>query len=75
MQGLTKTLGAALVGCLAFGSATLAGPAASADRVQPLLIGAEVPRVTLKTVEGEPYELATGVKKKPTVLIFYRGGW
>lgn len=48
---------------------------ASAKDVTPLLVGDEVPVLTLKTVDGEPYDLNAAIKKKPTALIFYRGGW
>lgn len=43
--------------------------------IRPLLIGAPVPKVTLQTVEGSPFDLGKAVSEKPSVLIFYRGGW
>jgi len=49
--------------------------AASATDVVPLDKGATVPKLTLKAVDGKSYDLNTSVAKKPTVLIFYRGGW
>lgn len=49
--------------------------AASAGEVRPLLIGAKVPEVTLKTATGKPVNLRKTVMEKPTVVIFYRGGW
>jgi peroxiredoxin len=47
----------------------------SAQEVRPLLIGAEVPNVTLQTAEGKPFDLKAAAAKKPAILIFYRGGW
>ena len=47
----------------------------SADAVQPLDIGAEIPDVTLVNPQGGAFDLKAAVAKKPTVLIFYRGGW
>lgn len=47
----------------------------SPSEIRPLLIGAPVPEVTLQTVDGNPFDLATAVSERPAVLIFYRGGW
>ena len=57
-------------------TATLASelPGAAKD-VHPLLIGASVPAVTIKTLDGEPYDLQERLDGKPSLLVFYRGGW
>ncbi|RMG56016.1 MAG: hypothetical protein D6723_01365 [Acidobacteria bacterium] len=47
----------------------------SAHEICPLLVGERVPSVTLKTVDGRPFDLSAAIARKPTVLIFYRGGW
>ncbi|MFQ3191958.1 MAG: peroxiredoxin [Paraglaciecola sp.] len=47
----------------------------SADNVTPLLIGQTAPNSTLQTVNGDPVSLKAFTMQKPTVLIFYRGGW
>ncbi len=47
----------------------------SPDKVTPLLIGAQSADVTLRTVDGESVELLATIRKKPTIVIFYRGGW
>ncbi|GAB3024703.1 peroxiredoxin-like family protein [Bowmanella dokdonensis] len=47
----------------------------SADAVTPLLNGQTVPDVTLKSAQGEDVSLHALVKQKPTVILFYRGGW
>jgi len=52
-----------------------ASPASSAESVQPLLIGATVPSLTLRSADGSPFDLGKAIGKQPTILIFYRGGW
>lgn len=47
----------------------------NASEVTPALTGTVMPNATVKTVEGETVELRSLVSRKPTVLIFYRGGW
>lgn len=41
----------------------------------PLKAGDSIPDVSLKTDTGETVSLRKLVSEKPTVLIFYRGGW
>ena len=47
----------------------------SAETVQPLLIGANVPAIVIKQADGSPFDLNKSFAEKPTVLVFYRGGW
>ena len=47
----------------------------SAANVTPLLIGQFAPNSKLQTVNGDPVSLKALTMQKPTVLIFYRGGW
>ncbi len=49
--------------------------AAGPETVHPLLPGMQAPDVSLRNIQGEPVSLSSFVLKKPTVLIFYRGGW
>jgi peroxiredoxin len=42
---------------------------------QPLMIGTQIPDLTLKTAAGESLNLPAAAKEQPLVLIFYRGGW
>ncbi len=49
--------------------------ARSAEEICPILIGANVPELTLRTVNGKLFNLNEAIRNKPTVLIFYRGGW
>ncbi len=41
----------------------------------PLSQGDSVPDVTLRTEEAQEVRLRALIEEKPTVLIFYRGGW
>jgi peroxiredoxin len=47
----------------------------SPAKVCPLLVGVAIPQVTLQTVDGEPFDLNRAVSERPSVLVFYRGGW
>ncbi len=47
----------------------------SAEEICPILIGANVPELMLRTVDGKLFNLNEAIRNKPTVLIFYRGGW
>ena len=47
----------------------------SAEEIRPLLVGTKIPAAKLITSDGEPLDLNETVKKKPAVLMFYRGGW
>jgi thiol-disulfide isomerase/thioredoxin len=49
--------------------------AQSAQEIQPLLVGAKVPELSLKTVEDQLLDLNAVIAEKPSVLVFYRGGW
>lgn len=50
-------------------------PTKSADDIRPILIGQQMPPITLTTPEGKPFNLNKAMNKKPTLLVFYRGGW
>ncbi len=43
--------------------------------VRPLLNGMTAPAVSLLDQQGKKVELLAELGKKPTVLVFYRGGW
>jgi len=47
----------------------------NAEDICPLLIGEILPKATLQDAEGKTVALETIIKIKPTVLVFYRGGW
>ena len=41
----------------------------------PLTVGEPIPSVSLKTAEGQAFDLQAVAKEQPLVIIFYRGGW
>lgn len=59
----------------AAGQATETAVPMTADAVRPLLIGARTPPLTLRDAEGRPVDLKALLAERPTVLVFYRGGW
>jgi peroxiredoxin len=48
---------------------------AKAEEVQPLLVGQEFPKAVLKGGDGTAADLSAILAEKPSILIFYRGGW
>ena len=56
-------------------SASAAEVADSAEKVRPPLLGSSAPSIELATIDGETVDLAKTIAEKPTVVIFYRGGW
>lgn len=49
--------------------------APSPEQVTPLLNGLTIPGVSLTNADNKPTQLLDLVKQKPSVLVFYRGGW
>lgn len=84
MRRRTSALGARLAGCAIAALALWAcAPEAEeagrvhpdAASVRPLAPGARVPSATVRTVAGEPVDLAAAVRDRGALLVFYRGGW
>lgn len=46
-----------------------------ATDVSPFLIGEIIPDATLKSPDANDHSVSDILSKKPTVMIFYRGGW
>jgi peroxiredoxin len=46
-----------------------------AGSTQPLKTGMQAPAAVLRDPEGERFDLSRAYSRKPTILIFYRGGW
>lgn len=75
---IIKTL---LILCIAFTTSIFAEDfdrakfAENAELVTPILNGQTIPDVSLKTVNGQSVRLLDLVAEKPTVILFYRGGW
>ncbi|SMF09351.1 Peroxiredoxin [Alteromonadaceae bacterium Bs31] len=49
--------------------------ATNAEDIAPILIGQELPSLVLKDANDKNFDLNKAVAQKPTLLIFYRGGW
>lgn len=47
----------------------------SAEDVTPLLVGTSVPNAKVKLADGTPVSLQGLLMQKPSVIVFYRGGW
>ncbi len=47
----------------------------SATAIAPLLIGEKIPNIILKSADNADVQVSDLLKKKKTVLVFYRGGW
>ena len=45
------------------------------QNISPLLNGENIPKVNLVDIDGNNFDLNAAVASKPTILIFYRGGW
>jgi len=60
---------------LAWSGTACAAIPLGADNVVPLKAGAHAPSAIVKTVDGSDFDLGQAFAAKPTVLIFYRGGW
>lgn len=45
------------------------------EDISPLLIGESIPLLTLPTASGSSFDLNKSVSERPTILVFYRGGW
>ena len=48
---------------------------ASAQEVQPLMVGMMAPDFTVRGVDGQVFKFVSGEQAKPIVLTFFRGGW
>lgn len=49
--------------------------ASSPEQASPLKPGAKAPATIVKSADGRGFDLGAAFAEKPTVLIFYRGGW
>jgi peroxiredoxin len=48
---------------------------ASAQGVHPLPVDARVPQLTLMGANNKPFDLNAALAEKPSIVVFYRGGW
>ena len=47
----------------------------SAEDIRPILVGSKLPPISLRDTKGKTLSLNATIARKPSVLIFYRGGW
>jgi peroxiredoxin len=59
----------------ALASSAFAGLAPSPEAAKPLSTGAKAPDAMVLSVDGTSTHLANLISEKPSVLIFFRGGW
>lgn len=45
------------------------------EDVSPLLYGEKIPKAVLPDASGKSFDLNKAISEKPTILVFYRGGW
>lgn len=71
--------GLILPGCIKSGTQDLSSQnpdyALEAAEVTPVLTGTTIPDVSLQSIEEDSLLLRQLIAEKPTVIIFYRGGW
>ena len=72
---MTRFIAAALMLTAASLPQAQAQIADSATAVRPILVGSAAPAVNLTTLDGKTTTLSALLAGKPTVLVFYRGGW
>ena len=46
-----------------------------AEEISPLLIGETIPDLLVKAPDGIAHTMLSILSRKPTVILFYRGGW
>lgn len=49
--------------------------AENAEDVTPIKVGEQISNIEVTSLEGQQNSILKVVKEKPTVLLFYRGGW
>ncbi len=60
-----------VLNCAVFANALPTMP----EKVHPLAVGSHAPTPMLRGADDKDFDLAAALAEKPTVLIFYRGGW
>ena len=60
---------------LAWAAPVCAAIPLGAENVAPLKVGDLAPAAVVKTIDGADFDLLGAFAAKPTILMFYRGGW
>lgn len=74
LAGLLATCAIAVAGTVRAEDAD-DGFAPSPEAICPALVGAQVPEVSLRSMDGASVNLREKIAQAPTAVIFYRGGW
>lgn len=74
MKKLISIISSLLLGCIFCNNGKAQNPVKAED-ICPLLIGETLPKANLQDAEGKTILLKDILLVKPTVLVFYRGGW
>ncbi len=45
------------------------------EKICPLPVGSVMPQINLQTLDAKPFDLNAQLKTKPSILIYFRGGW
>lgn len=46
-----------------------------ANKVTPIKVGQKIPTLQVTSVDSKPFDVNQALRKQPTLLIIYRGGW
>jgi len=65
----------AAIGLVSAASAQTPPVHANAESVEPLRVGQPIPSVNVRSIDGEPVDLAKRMGDSGALLVFYRGGW
>ena len=44
-------------------------------KICPLPLGSAIPDLPTRDLDGKPFDLTAALAEKPTILIYFRGGW
>jgi peroxiredoxin len=72
---MTATPGTATSTTARLASSTLPAIAEQVHQVQPLLNGMTVPAISLQDEAGNMIDLGKQLRKAPSIVVFFRGGW
>ena len=64
-----------LLGVTSFASSEQDRVASAPTDICPILVGSPLPDITLKDLSGKSFDLNKAIAAKPTILIYFRGGW
>ncbi len=74
-MALSKVISVVFFALAASVTTNAADYAPSAEEVRPLLVGTSAPETSLQQLDGKSKKLKDILDGKPTIVIFYRGGW